>query len=235
MVVDLIANNDWSRPIYFSVTVGNRAKSFFWLQEYFELEGLAYRFVPIKYGPAPSQTADFGQVDTETMYDNLMNKFAYGNMEKPGVYLDETNRRLSYNLRNSFGRLANQLIDEGQNEKAIKALDRAMELMPEEKFEFNYFVNGILEGYYKAGATESAEAIATLFQTRLVEQLEYYKSFSRKERKFVEQEIRTALSYLQLLAQLEQRFKYANNPSEFSQSEVFQAFNRYATEFPVGR
>src|SRR5690606_30032642 len=60
MVVDLIANNDWSRPIYFSVTVGNSSKSFFWLEDYFQLEGLAYRFVPVK-NETPKGSTDFGK------------------------------------------------------------------------------------------------------------------------------------------------------------------------------
>ncbi len=231
MVVDLIANNDWTRPIYFSVTVGNSAKSFFWLQEYFELEGLAYRFVPINHGPAAAGTADYGKVDTDVMYDNVMNKFEYGNMEKPGVYLDETNLRLSYNLRNTFGRLASQLAVEGKNEKAIKVLDRAMEIMPEDKFEFNYFITGIIEAYYQAGATEKAQAIVSLFQTRLVEQLEYYEKFNTKERKFIDQEIRTALSYMQLLARMSQQYEYASNPNDFQQSEIFVQFNNYAQSF----
>ena len=55
------------------------------------------------------------------MYDNLLNKFEYGNMELPDVYLDETNRRLSYNLRTIFGRLANELVAEGKNDKAVEA------------------------------------------------------------------------------------------------------------------
>ena len=63
MVVDLIAHNDWSRPIYFSVTVGNSDKSYFWLSDYFQLEGLAYRFVPVK-NPYPKGSVDFGKVDT---------------------------------------------------------------------------------------------------------------------------------------------------------------------------
>jgi tetratricopeptide (TPR) repeat protein/MFS family permease len=231
MVVDLIANNDWTRPIYFSVTVGNSSKSYFWLEEYFELEGLAYRFVPIRHGKAPRGTADFGKVDSDVMYNNLMNKFSYGNMELPGVYLDETNRRLSYNLRNSFGRLANQLADEGKNEKAIEVLDRAMELMPEEKFEFNYFVMGILEGYYKAGATEKAVEIATLFEDRIKGQLEYFKQFSRKEQAMANQDIRTALSYYQLVLQLRQQYEYATSPQEFQQSPMFQSFNAYANSF----
>ncbi|MGB0176196.1 MAG: DUF2723 domain-containing protein, partial [Owenweeksia sp.] len=166
MVIDLIANNDWSRPIYFSVTVGNSSKSYFWLDEYFQMEGMAYRFVPVQYGKKQG-AVDFGEVNSEVMYDNMINKFQYGNMEDPGVYLDETNRRLSYNLRNCFGRLATKLAEEGKNDKAIEVLDFCMAKMPEEKFEFNYFIFSVIDGYYKAGASEKARAMIDLFADRL--------------------------------------------------------------------
>ncbi len=198
MVVDLIANNDWTRPIYFSVTVGNSKKSFFWLTDYFQLEGLAYRFVPVRK-PAPQGQVDFGQVNTEAMYTNLMEEFAYGNMEDPAVYCDETSRRPTYNLRNSFGRLANALTEQGDNERAVEVLDFAMAKMPEEKFQFNYFIFGIIEGYYKAGATEKGRALVDLFADRLDEEANYYRQFKGDDRIAVKSEMDALNSYYQAL------------------------------------
>ena len=122
MVVDLIANNNWERPIYFSITVGNSKSSYFWLTDYFRLEGLAYRFVPIK-NPVSGNSYEYGIVDTDIMYDNFMNKYTWGNMEVDGVYLDETNRRLSYNMRNISGRLAKELV------KRDKKRNKMIEMM----------------------------------------------------------------------------------------------------------
>ena len=119
MLMDLIAYNDWTRPIYFSITVGGSRKAYFYLDEYFQLEGLAYRFVPIK-NPKAGQNAEFGRVQTDVMYDNMMNKFAWDNMNDPGLYLDETNRRLSYNFRNIFGRLGSALAMEGKRKRPSK-------------------------------------------------------------------------------------------------------------------
>ncbi len=229
MVIDLIANNDWTRPIYFSVTVGNSPKSFFWLSDYFQLEGLAYRFVPV-HNPTPKGSSDFGKVHTDLMYDNMVNKFAYGNMEVPGVYLDETNRRLSYNLRNAFGRLSTALVAEGRNEEAITALDLAEEKMPESKFEYNYFIFGMLESYYKAGATEKGEAMLNLFAERLDEELAYYAQFKGSDLKAIDQEVRSAASYYQMLLRIYQQFDKSGTPiqeSEFYQRYVaaLQPFN----------
>lgn len=232
MVVDLIANNDWSRPIYFSVTVGNSSKSFFWLEDYFQLEGLAYRFVPVK-NESPKNSTDFGKPNTDIMYDNLMNKFAYGNMEVPGVYLDETNRRLSYNLRNTFGRLGNQLADEGKNEKAIEVLDRGMEIMPEAKFEYNYFIFSMIEGYYKAGAKDKAREIVDLFADRLDEELAYYQQFKGDDRQKVQQETRSAASYYQMLIRMVSQYEYPGQNMQQMQNTDF--FKRYQNALrPLG-
>ena len=224
MVIDLIANNDWTRPIYFSITVGNNSKAYFWLDQYFELEGLAYRFVPIKY-PKQRNGVDYGKVNTDKMYANMMEKFQYGNMELPGVYLDETNRRVSYNLRNCFGRLAEELVKEGKKEKAIEVLDLCVKKIPEEKFEYNYFVFGVIEGYYLAGANEKAREMVDLFTTRLDEELAYYSKFKGKQRKSIDQEVGAAASYYQSLVQMVQRFEYKDNPQEFPQSELYKSFN----------
>ena len=214
MVVDLIANNNWERPIYFSITVGQNPKAYFWLTEYFRLEGMAYRFVPVK-NTRPTTGINYGTVDSDIMYDNLMNKFEWGNMELPDVYLDETNRRLSYNLRTIYGRLANQLIEEGQNDRAVEVLDRAMGKMPTEKFGFNYFVFGIIDAYYKAGAIDKAHAITEDFADFLDDELQYYGNFDRKERKWVENEYRTDLQFYQMLMQ---------NVQNYESQEAAQAF-----------
>src|SRR5690606_20236352 len=131
MILNLLKNFNWERPIYFAVTIG---QDFMGLEEYFQLEGLAYRFVPYK---ADAQKPDIGEVNSDAMYTNLMTKFKWGNMEKDDVYLDETNRNMIYNMRNNFARLANQLIKENKKERAIEVLDYAAAIMPDHKIPFN--------------------------------------------------------------------------------------------------
>lgn len=229
MVIDLIANNDWTRPIYFSVTVGNSPKSYFWLDEYFQLEGLAYRFVPIK-NKRKEQTIDFGTVNADKMYDNMMNRFSYGNMELPDVYLDETNKRVSYNLRNSFGRLADQLIKEGKNDMALKALARAEEIMPETKFPYNYFVFGVIDAYFKAGDSEKGMEMINLFADRLDEELAYYRQFKGEDKKLISLDIRTAQSYYQQLVRIVQQNNNAGiDPASLEQSEIFKRYSSATT------
>ena len=221
MVMDLIANNDWTRPIYFSITVGNSPKSYFWLNDYFQLEGMAYRFVPVLHKSGASGI-DYGKVDTEIMYDNLINNFSYGNMELPEVYLDETNRRLSYNLRTIFGRLANEFIAEGNNAKAVEVLDFAMEKMPTEKFGYNYFLFGVIDAYYRAGAVDKARELTDNFAQHLDDELNYYASFSREDKRRAQQEWQTNLQFYQMLFRNIQQFD-AENTQSFYQRYVAAA------------
>jgi len=84
------------------------------------------------------------------MYDNIINKFKWGNMNDPKVYLDENNMRMSMNIRNNFVRLADQLITEGKTDSAVAVLDRCNELVPNKKVPYNYFNMLMAEAYYKA-------------------------------------------------------------------------------------
>ena len=232
MVVDLIANNDWTRPIYFSITVGNSAKSYFWLDQYFQLEGLAYRFTPV-LRPKRNQGLDFGEVNTDIMYNNLMTKFNFGNMEKEDVYLDETARRLTYNLRTIYGRLANELIAKGQKDKAIEVCDFAMSKMPVEKYGFDYFILGLLEAYYKAGDAEKGRMYVEKFADDLDEELSYYAQFKGKDRKAVTGEIQSAGQYYQMLFSMVQQNEIGMPMTQegLQNNDIFQRYQRAVQPF----
>lgn len=221
MVIDLIAHNDWSRPIYFSVTVGNSSKSYFWLDDYFQLEGLAYRYVPVKTKRQKGQN-DFGKVAIGPMYDNLMNKVTLEGLDGE-VYLDETNRRVTFNLRNIYGRLGKALADAGRKDDAEKVLDRAMKYMPEEKYAYDYFVINIVEGYYKAGKTEKAQEILNLFADRLDEQLKYYQQFKGDDRNMIQADIQAASSYYGLIVQTQAQYE-ANGRQGFQDVGLYQRY-----------
>jgi hypothetical protein len=146
MILDILANNNWKRPVYFATTVGR--DKYLNLQDYFQTEGFAYRLVPIK---TPGTNGSVGSIRTDVMYDNIINKFKWGNMNDPKVYLDENNVRMSMNVRNSFVRLADGLLEQGKRDSAIAVLDRCNELVPNEKVPYNYFNLLMVESYYKAG------------------------------------------------------------------------------------
>ncbi|HRP60920.1 MAG TPA: DMT family transporter, partial [Vicingus sp.] len=144
IILDILAANNWERPIYFAITTGNEA--YIGLTPYFQLEGLAYRLVPYK---AQSYDGQTGEVNAEIMYDNLVNKFVWGGMEKGNIYMDENNRRMCMNFRNNFARLAEEYHRLGKPEKAKEVLDHCVKVMPEQVVEYNYFMIAIAESYYK--------------------------------------------------------------------------------------
>ncbi len=232
LVVDLIAKNNWDRPIYFSITVGNNSKSFFWLDQYFQLEGLAYRFTPVKR-TKKSQGMDFGEVNQAVMYDNLMNKFNFGNMELEDVYLDETARRLTYNLRTIYGRLANSLIESGEKEKAIEVLDRLMEKVPVEKYGFDYFIMNAIEAYYKAGDSESARKYIDLFADQLDDELTYYAQFSAKDRRAITNEIQSNGQYYQMIFGMVQQYELGMPMTEagLQNNEIYARYRKALQPF----
>lgn len=188
---DFIANNDWKRPVYFAITTGDDA--YINMQDYFQVEGLAYRLVPIKDNDGDGLT---GRVAADIMYKNMMEKFEWGNMGKEGVFLDETNRRMVLNLRRSFSRLANALIKEGENEKAEEVCDRCLEVLPDSKVPYDFFNIGIAEAYYKIGETEKADKLMNRLYEIFKHDLAYYLNLKDDLRSHVDREIRLAASAL---------------------------------------
>ena len=171
MVLDILANFNWERPIYFAITVGN--DNFMGLEKYFQLEGLAYRFVPYLSNSSDGQT---GEVATDIMYDNVMNKFKWGNLGDSTIYLDETNMRMTLNFKNNFSRLADALILEKDFVRAEKVLDKCLTVMPNEAIAYSFFNLPIAEGYYKIGKPEKAREIINILIDIYFEELAYYNS-----------------------------------------------------------
>ena len=120
MMLDLIAQCNWERPLFIATTVPN--SSYLGLGNFFLLEGLAYRITPFDWKAAGDNSRSTGSVDTEKMYENIMS-FKYGGLDKPGVYLDETNRRMCLSLRRLVTQLSIELYNEGKKDKALSVLE----------------------------------------------------------------------------------------------------------------
>ncbi|MBL0105526.1 MAG: hypothetical protein IPP51_18145 [Bacteroidetes bacterium] len=93
------------------------------------------------------------------MYDNVMNKFVFGNMNDERVYLDENNLRMTTNFRINFSRLAEELMLEGKRDSAIKVLDKCVEVMPDKTVPYNYFMTKVAELYFRAGGAMNRDTI----------------------------------------------------------------------------
>lgn len=183
IILDILAANDWERPIYFAITMPD--DDFFGLTDYFQIEGLAYRLVPYK---AQSFDGQKGEVSTEEMYENLMTEFEWGGMNKSEIYMDENNRRMCMNLRNNFARLAGDFIRQGKKEKALEVLDKCLEVIPHKNVPYNQFMVSIAEHYYRLEAYDKANEIVKILFDIYEDDLNYYMSLKGKYRKSVERE-----------------------------------------------
>ena len=170
MMLEMLAEANWERPIYIAVSVGNENQ--LGLDNYFIQEGLAYRFTPF-------DTNKTGvKIDSEKMYDNLMNKFKFGGIDKPGIYIDENAMRMCYSHRRIFSQLIGQLLTEGKNDKARAALEYAEKMIPAVNVPYDW-QNGALqlsEAWYKLGESEKGDHIIQALADKAVEYMTWYMS-----------------------------------------------------------
>ena len=135
MMLEMIAHCNWTRPVYVALTVGQ--ENYMNLGDNFIQEGLANRISPFTTNAPGAKN-----YDTEKVYNNLMFRYRYGGLSKPGLYIDETVMRMCYTHRRLFGQLALHLIAEGQKAKALKVLQKAEKELPTYNIPMNYMSGG---------------------------------------------------------------------------------------------
>ena len=170
MMLEMLANANWERPMYMAITVGRENQ--LGMDKHFVQEGLASRFTPF-------ETKKLGAtIDSEKMYDNLMNKFKFGGIDKPGIYIDENVMRMCYTHRRVFAQLIEQLMKVGQKDKALAALDYAEKMIPAYNVPYDW-QNGAVqmaEAYYQLGQTEKADKIMDALANKAIEYMTWYLS-----------------------------------------------------------
>ena len=188
MVMDLIVHNNWERPIYFAVTTGSEA--YMGLEPYFQLEGLAYRLTPIYHADYDRDNMTGGVV-SELMYDNVMNKFLWGNIDTKDIYLDENNRRMVTNLRMQMNNLAEQFIIENKMDKAVAVLNKSINSLPEKNAPYDQpqIMWQTAELLFKAGDLQTATKLAERVFALNNQMLDYYESLTKAEQKTIERKM----------------------------------------------
>ena len=201
MMLEMLANANWERPIYMAITVGTDNQLN--MREHFIQEGLTYRFTPF-------DTEALGAtIDSEKMYDNLMNKFKFGGIDKPGIYIDENVMRMCYTHRRIFAQLITQLMKEGKKDKALAALEYAEKMIP--AFNVPYDVqNGALEmaeAYYQLGNNTKADQIIDELANKSVEYLTWYLSLDDNHLLMSQREFIMHLSALDMEVKMMEKYK----------------------------
>lgn len=221
IALDIIAHNNWERPVYFSATAGSDA--YLGLNSYLRTEGFALRLVPVK---AKTEEAFDGFINSHILSDKLMNVYTYGNMQDPGVYLDETNIRMIKNLRTLFGRLGKQLVAEGKNSEAIKVCDKCLETIPYESLPYDYYLLPVAESYLAAGEINKGSALLTTILQQYGRELDYYFSFPKDRIPAMEQDIRHGIMVINGIASLADE-NNAAGLKEKATMELDKQFKRY--------
>jgi len=174
LMLDILANNNWERPIYF--TGGAQAdEEYIWLKDYLQLDGLTYKLVPIKT-PDQGNFFEMGRINSDLMYKNIKN-WDWRNITDENIYIDPETRKNGVSYRNNMERLARKLLEENKKVKAEEILDISIEKMPVHKFEHVSMVIGYVDLYYQLGRKEKARNVASEIIKELTQTLMYYGQF----------------------------------------------------------
>ncbi|MBU3123863.1 DUF2723 domain-containing protein [Sinomicrobium sp. 2019215] len=219
MMLDILANNNWERPLYFTGGSFNPA-DYLWLREYMQLDGLVYKLVPIRTPIDKDNPYEMGRIDPELMYDIVM-KWDWGHSGSDKIYCDSIIRRRAISYRINMARLTETLLEENKKEKAKNVMDLAMEKMPLEHYGYYAFLEPFIDGYYQAGEFRKARDLFTRTSRKYQEKLDYYLS-SGKHPLITGEDILYDLQRYRALVDIVAR----NDNEEFGRKET-EEFNRY--------
>ncbi|MDR6761245.1 hypothetical protein J2Y38_001443 [Flavobacterium sp. 2755] len=230
MMLDILANNNWKRPIYFSGGAFDD-EDYLWLKDYLQLDGMVYKLVPVRNVPSKDGgPMDMGQIDADKMYDIVM-KWDWGNSESEKIYHDPETRRNSITYRTNLSRLVDELIAEGKIDKAKNVINLAMTKMPLDKFGYYSLVEPFAGGYYKVGETSKAHDLLDKLVNKYKENLNYYATLPPTDQTDLAMDIITDIeryrSLLHVMRENKDKAFYEKHKTVFNTYvNVFERFGR---------
>lgn len=216
--LDLLVNSNWDRPIYLNNT--SIAQLNFDLRGNVVQEGMAYRVLPISGNPQSGYP-----VNTEVMYDNVMNKFTWTNLDDPGVYYTQDYVGFVLNSRSTFNTLAEDLIDEGDYARAAEVLKKCLEVMPNESVPLDFFSVQQVAMLLQVGEQELANHVAEVTSQNASQWLDYYFATDSPETNELQK---------QLLSLNEIARAYRANGDREKAAAYEELFNRYYSQLQAG-
>ena len=220
--LDMINTNNWERPIYYAITVPSSA--YYFVDNNLQKTGLAYQVVPLHTKESALS------VNTTKMFDNVMNKFKWGGVEKPGVYLDETAMNQCRTQRtNVFSDLAYMLVREGKIDKAIQVLDKCVEVFPEENVPYDVSVYNIACLYFELGEKEKANQVAKKMIDRSITNVDWMMRLNPSKKMTINYRLERELGLLQSILSVSNTYDM-----EFAQ-QYTEKVNNYVRQYQGGQ
>ena len=171
MVLDMLLQTNWERPVYMSISMGSDILPF--LRDHLVLEGLAYRISP---------TATTQRIDVERLYDNIMHRFRYGGLSTKGIYVDEDVKRMANTHQLIMGVLIDSLLQRGDTKRALNVCHKWQKEMPQENVPYTEYALSMARCYYMARQTERGDEIVSTLLRRSDEWLSWINTIKLSRR-----------------------------------------------------
>lgn len=224
LMLDIIANNNWERPIYFSGgSFGD--DDYLWMKDYLQVSGLTYKLVPIKSPIDKNNPFDMGRIDSDQLYDQIMD-WNWGNGDTDDIYHDTETRRNAISYRGILARLIEKLIKEGKIKKAKEIVDLGVTKIPIEHYEYYTLVEPFVDGYYKVDEKEKARELWIKLAKKYQEKLKYFASLDLERQYHAAEEIITQVERYRNIINI----PLFNNDTSFAREKAIE-FNAYLDDF----
>ncbi|MFA5244823.1 MAG: DUF2723 domain-containing protein, partial [Pedobacter sp.] len=203
-MIDVLAHNNWKRPVYFAITVPD--DNYMGLGDYLYNEGFAYRLLPLKKAVVDSAAEKPDLTNTDEMYHNMMTKFKWGNM-KNATYLDPESVRMSFTIVNHFNILAENLYKAGRNDEAKKALIKCLDVVPNRNYSLNFTIRKfyMTDLLYKLNETKRANELALNTADYIEDQLNYLAAIAQTKENLNTREIQLGVYVMTELNKLSEK------------------------------
>ncbi|MDR2776164.1 MAG: DUF2723 domain-containing protein [Tannerella sp.] len=217
ITLDMINTNKWERPIYYASTVPGNLYEY--VADNLQKTGLALQLLPI------NTTAHDITINTKKMYDNVMNKFKWGGIDKPGIYLEENTMRMCKSYRQVlFADLAEALIKEEKIDSAKNVLDRCIEVMPEENVPYDFSIHPIARLYFSLGKIEEAKNITAKMLEWLMTEVDWMLRLKPSQRGAFQRNINYDMAIMRDILNISLQYD-----KEFAQQYI-ERFNNYSMQ-----
>lgn len=223
LMLDIVANNNWERPIYFSGGAFGD-DDYIWMKDYLQLDGLCYKLVPIKTPVNRANPFDMGRIDSDIMYE-MVKSWDWGN-SGGDIYHDVETRKNGISYRGNLARLIETLINEDKLDKAEEIADLAMEKMPVDVFGYYTLLEPYIGAYYEVNAYDKARQLFKDVSIKYQENLGYYSSLNEDNQRQLIEEIYTDIERYRGLVDV----LMAYEDEDFIKAEM-QKFNNFLRLF----